>query len=68
MRESSYSKQGEKPEFWFNLKSLKVEIGPQVAASYRVGPFATEAEAKNALALLRQRSTAWAEEESETEK
>lgn len=51
------------PQFWFNLKTLKVEKGLQAAAPYRVGPFSTEAEAKNALKLLADRAKAWREEE-----
>ncbi|MFM6980655.1 MAG: hypothetical protein ACKOWE_04560 [Micrococcales bacterium] len=55
----------EKPkiEYWFNLKTLKVEKGLQSAAPYRVGPFATEAEALNALKLLQSRADKWREEE-----
>lgn len=53
----------EKPEFWFNLKTLKVEVGRKTAAPYRVGPFATEAEAKAALATINARSAKWSAEE-----
>jgi hypothetical protein len=60
---SVYSEKEEKPEFWFNLRSLKVEVGLKAAAPDRVGPFATEAEAKNALATLRARSSEWSAEE-----
>lgn len=63
------SEQPEKPEskqFWFNLKTLKVERGLKSAATYRVGPFATETEASNALALIAERNRALnAQEESE---
>lgn len=55
----------EKPEveYWFNLKTLKVERGLQAAAPYRVGPFKTEAEAAQALKLLAERSKTWRDEE-----
>jgi hypothetical protein len=63
---SVYSEKDENPQFWFNLKTLKVEIGPKSAATYRVGPFSTEAEAKAALSTLNSRSADWsAEEDSE---
>ena len=60
---SVYSKMDEKPEFWFNLKTLKVEVGRKTAAPYRVGPFATEAEARAALAIINARSAKWSAEE-----
>ena len=60
---SVYSEKDEKPEFWFNLKTLKVEVGRLSAAPNRVGPFATELEAKAALDTLRARSADWATEE-----
>lgn len=50
-------------EFWFNLKTNRVEFGRQVAASYRVGPFRTELEAQKALETLADRSREWQEEE-----
>ena len=60
---SVYSEKNEKPEFWFNLKTLKVEIGLKSAAPYRVGPFGSEAEAKSALLTLGERSAKWRAEE-----
>lgn len=60
---SVYSEKDEKPEFWFNLKTLKVEVGKKSAAPYRVGPFQTESEAKAALSTLQARSVEWASEE-----
>ena len=56
---------GNPEEFWFNLKTNLVEFGKLTAASYRVGPFATEAEAKNALKLVADRSKSWDEEETD---
>jgi hypothetical protein len=60
---SVYSEKDETPEYWFNLKTLKVEVGKQSAAEYRVGPFVTRAEAEAALETLRARSREWADEE-----
>jgi hypothetical protein len=59
---SVYSEKDEIPEYWFNLKTLKVEVGKQSASEYRVGPFATRDEAESALEILRARSRDWAEE------
>lgn len=56
---------GEPIEFWFNLKTGLVETGKQSAASYRVGPFDTEAEAANALKTLAERTAKWNVEEEE---
>jgi hypothetical protein len=60
---SVYSKNEEKPEFWFNLKTLEVEVGKMSAASYRIGPFASEAEAKHALETVKRRNESWIEED-----
>ena len=60
---SVYSEKEEKPEFWFNLKTLKVEVGRKSAAPYRVGPFETKAEAQAALETLKTRSEEWSAEE-----
>lgn len=60
---SVYSDKEAKPEFWFNLKTLKVEVGRKSAAPYRVGPFETEQQAKAALSTLAERSSQWRAEE-----
>jgi hypothetical protein len=60
---SVYSKNEEKPEFWFNLKTLEVEVGKKSAASYRIGPFATETEARQALETVKRRNESWTEED-----
>lgn len=60
---SVYSEKEEKPEFWFNLKTLEVEVGRKSAAPYRVGPFETKDEAKAALSTLKARSSEWSAEE-----
>ena len=52
-------------QWWYNLKKLRAEQGLKSAAIYRVGPFATRAEAEMAPILLRERSKAWAADEAE---
>ncbi len=58
---SSYSEQEENPEFWFNLKTLQVEVGKLSASPNRVGPFKTRQEASSALETLRRKSAEWNE-------
>jgi hypothetical protein len=60
---SVYSEKDENPQYWFNLKTLKVEVGLKSAASYRVGPFKTEAEARMALSAIGERSAKWRDED-----
>lgn len=55
----------QKLEFWFNTKTMSVEVGKQTLALYRIGPFPSAEEASNALQTLKNRSDAWAEEEKE---
>jgi hypothetical protein len=52
-------------DFWFNTKTMQVEVGRQVLALYRVGPFATRTEAEHALETLRARSEQWSKEDQE---
>ena len=42
--------------FWFNLKTKQVEHGLKSSSLDRIGPFATEAEAKNSEATVIARS------------
>jgi hypothetical protein len=63
---SVYSEKESKPEFWFNLKTLKVEVGRKTAAPYRVGPFESEVDARNALATIRERAETWREEDGKS--
>jgi hypothetical protein len=53
----------EEVSFWFNLKTLKVERGLKSAATYRVGPFKSENDARNALIEIRKKSDSWAKED-----
>jgi hypothetical protein len=60
---SVYSEKDENPQYWFNLKTLKVEVGLKSASSYRVGPFSSEEEARNALKTISDRSQKWLADE-----
>ena len=51
--------------FWFNIKTKQVEHGLKSSSEDRIGPFDTEAEAANAEAIVRARSEAWSQQESE---
>ncbi|WP_028245520.1 hypothetical protein [Pseudoclavibacter soli] len=53
----------ETKRYWFNTRTHEVEDGPQSLATDRIGPFATEEEARNALEIVRRRSAEWAAEE-----
>jgi cell division septation protein DedD len=55
----------EEQEFWFNTKTMQVEVGKQVLALYRIGPFSSRAEAEHALETLRTRSEQWSKEDQE---
>lgn len=52
-------------EFWFNLTTHEVEEGKQSPAVDRAGPYATRAEAEQALARIRARNEAWDAEDAE---
>jgi hypothetical protein len=52
-------------EFWFNLKTNTVEFGKLSAAPFRVGPFQTEEEARQALETLASRSREWEAEDED---
>jgi hypothetical protein len=55
----------EQQKYWFNLKSKQVEFGLKSSSLDRIGPFETEAEARNAEELVSSRSEAWAKQESD---
>jgi hypothetical protein len=63
--ETKSSEQNEEPQYWFNLKTLKVEIGLKSPAPHRVGPFSNRKDAAAALETIRARSKAWQDSESE---
>lgn len=52
-------------EYWFNTKTMSVEVGKQALALYRIGPFDTRADAENAYEILKSRSKTWSEEEEQ---
>lgn len=53
--------------WWFNTKTQKAEFGRLTGSLNRIGPFATEEEAKRALEVALERARQWrAEEESES--
>lgn len=51
--------------FWYNVKTGEVEDGPRSMGKDRIGPFATQEEATNALATYEQRNRAWDEEDED---
>jgi hypothetical protein len=51
--------------FWFNLKTKLVEQGLKSSSLDRIGPFDTEAEAKNAEATVKARSEEWKKQDQE---
>jgi hypothetical protein len=55
----------DKPKYWFNLKTKHVETGLKSSSLDRIGPFETEAEARNAEELIKLRSEAWTKQEQE---
>ena len=55
----------QKTEYWFNTKTMSVEVGKQALALYRIGPFETRADAENAFEILKSRSKTWSEEEEQ---
>lgn len=52
-------------QWWFNLRTQKVERGPGAPNAERLGPFASEQEAAEALDRARSRSEAWDAEEND---
>ncbi len=55
----------QKTEYWFNTKTMSVEVGKQALALYRIGPFETRADAENAFEILKTRSKTWSDEEEQ---
>lgn len=50
-------------QYWYNVKTGEVEVGPQSMSIDRIGPFGTHDEAENALATYAARNRAWDEED-----
>ena len=51
--------------WWYNHKTREVEHGPQSLGSDRDGPYSTEAEARRAPEIARERARAWAADDEE---
>lgn len=54
-------------KYWYNLTTGEVEFGLESPAVDRAGPFDTAEEAARAPEVIRERSRAWAEEESRSD-
>ena len=54
----------EDQQWWYNSRTGQTERGKMSNSIDRVGPFATEEEAKNAPGKLRENSQRWAAEEA----
>ena len=54
-----------KTEYWFNTKTISVEVGKQALALYRIGPFETRQDAENAFEILKSRAKTWSEEDEQ---
>jgi hypothetical protein len=62
--EAVYGRVMEQPQFWFNTVTGKVETDENKGQSKDLlGPYATEAEAGQALDSARRRTEAWDEED-----
>ncbi|MFM7014015.1 MAG: SPOR domain-containing protein [Actinomycetota bacterium] len=55
----------EEKKWWFNTRTKQTEFGLKSNSLYRIGPFDTESEAKNAESLVRERSKEWERSEAE---
>lgn len=54
-------------QYWYNTKTHQVEKGPQSNWVNRMGPYATEAEARAALETAQARNEAWEREDEKWE-
>ena len=44
---------------------MRVEVGKQALALYRIGPFETRQDAENAFEILKSRAKTWSEEDEQ---
>jgi hypothetical protein len=51
--------------WWYSLATGAVEYGLKSPAKDRIGPFASEAEASQALEVVRARAEAWRQQDAE---
>ncbi|MDO4251659.1 MAG: SPOR domain-containing protein [Rothia sp. (in: high G+C Gram-positive bacteria)] len=56
---AEYAPGPQEPQYWYNLRTGQVEEGAQDIASHLWGPFASRAEAENALEIAKKRNEAW---------
>lgn len=52
-------------EFWYNLKTREVEVGPQSDYSQLMGPYASREDAQRALQTAAENTQRWDESERE---
>ena len=52
-------------EYWFNVRTKQIEEGAQSSWSHLLGPYATRAEAAEALKRVEENNETWDEETSE---
>jgi hypothetical protein len=48
-----------KGDFWYNLVTGKVEVGPQSDWTQLIGPYASREEAEHAIEKVHERNQAW---------
>ncbi|MFC5338293.1 methionine aminopeptidase [Leucobacter denitrificans] len=65
MSKSEWGIEGPAEEYWFNTRTREVEVGKQSLAMYRLGPFASRAEAEHAEETVAERARAWNEEDED---
>ncbi|NKE08899.1 MULTISPECIES: SPOR domain-containing protein [Kocuria] len=52
-------------EFWYNLKTREVEVGPQSDYSQLMGPYASREDAQRALQTAAENTKRWDDNERE---
>lgn len=63
--ERSLNSDGTPVEWWFNSKTGEVEFGRLSAKPYRIGPFKTAEEARDALKKIAERAELWKKDEEQ---
>ena len=51
-------------EFWYNLKTREVEVGPQSDYSQLMGPYASREDAQRALQTAAENTKRWDDEDA----
>lgn len=52
-------------DYWYNVNTGEVEVGAQSDWTQLIGPYATRAEAQDALDRVKARNEAWDEQDEE---